>query len=420
MRRFFQLPTMMLLAASLFLVNACTTDDNPPIVISPTAQLIDEAGFLTFDSEVAVGDSIRVKLSAAQGDNPMNAVTFLQDGVQITDFGRISINGTQASSSAPLLFDDEKVSFTWEVAIAAHADGVATYTFEVSDETGSTDQVQLDITIASAPPSISFTGMGTTQTLPAGTLNEIKVTAVSNGTDLSTIAVYQDGELITAMNRIFFGDASTEFASNPLPLEGDDINGLVDKSIFIRTQSDVGSAEYTIEITNAAGQTASGAYTATVAPTGTPLDGTFTAVLLSNADGGTNILGGLDLYAGENVSVNSTNATIIDLGINGNAAATNWIQKIQGANGGTIKEPSTAQSDDPYFFDDINFKEQVLSAWDGGTGVTNNQSTNQVQVGDMFFVNADNDYFIIKCVEVSVTTTNNEDFYRFDVKQAIY
>lgn len=419
MKRFFRLPTLLLLAGSLFLINACTTDETPDFVLPPTINLNAGTDLITGDETLAAGAPIKVQITAEKGDNDMESIEFQQDGVRIADFNpRITINGTTASSAEPLLFDTEKETLTWDIEILTDATEVSTYTIIAKDDAGNTDQVSLTITIEAAEPTLSFPGSGSTFVLDPGNKNGSKVTVVTNGSPLVNISVWQDGALIEEMDRVFYDTPSNEFASNPLPLEGDDVNGLIEKDVFIRTHDFVGTVEYTIQVENAAGKTANASYFVTIEPTGTPIDLEYTAVLLSNADGGSMILGGMDLYTGTNVSVNAASANIIDLGINGNPAATNWVQKISPANGAAMKELSSAQIDAGFSYAGVTFKEQIIEGWNGGVSVT--EATNQVQVGDVFIVNVDNDYFILQCFEVNITDGNNEDNYRFDIKQALF
>ena len=406
MNRFFKLPILLLLAASLILVNACTTDDEA-FVIPPSISLGSGADFISSDATIGVGTPIRVNLIATKGDNPMNVIEFLQDGSRISDISRIEIDGAPASSNAPLLGGADADAVDWDVSIVPHADGTSTYTFSVSDAEGHSDQVSIDITIQAASPSLSFEGEGS-NVIVTTDLYEVKVTVATNGVELSTISVSQDGNLITEMDKIYYGDVMTEFAPNPLDLTGDDVNGLTEQSIFIRVQ-DMGTAEYTIEVTNTAGLTDSKSITLT---RGTPINAEYTGVLLANADG-PNPTGGMDLYTGSTVSVFSGDADVIDSGIDGNG---DWLQQIEPANGATMRELSQAQIDGGFSFVDIGFKEEIIDTWSGADDVTNPG----VGIGDVFIINKDDDYFIIQCVLIETTPSDNEDKYEFDIKQAIF
>ena len=99
----------------------------------------------------------------------------------------------------------------------------------------------------------------------------------------------------------------------------------------------------------------------------------------------------------------------------------NWIQKFRHNGNGSVKELSADQASAGFAFDDIEYKEEILDLWDNAISPANDQEpTNKVMVGDVFIISNDNDYFLIECTNVEITTTNNSDFYNFKVKQAIF
>lgn len=414
MRKNIQLVSYLFFAFSLMLFNSCSEDIGTGFAVAPSIVLNSGADLVTGNTTLASGESLKVQISATAGDNDMQFIEFRQDGVRISDINRIKIDGVTASSAAPLLSGTEVSALTWDVEIATDNQQESTYTFLVSDANGNTDFVSLDISINAASPSISFVGIGSTVETSPGAADKKLVTVESNGVNLSALAIYENGNLITDLTRIYYGDLNTNFTNNPMTIEGNDIFGFV-KDVFVR-QFTMGISEYTIEVQNIAGKTASASYFINA---GSSIDAEFTATLLSNADGGN--LGGLDLYTGANVSVNSASATIVDQGINGNPNATNWIQKFRHNGVGSIKELSQAQIDAGFSYANIQFKEDILAAWNDAIAPADDQQpTNKVQVGDVYLILNDNDYFIIECTEVVITTNDNLDYYNFNIKQAIY
>lgn len=411
MRRFFRLPNLLLFAVGIFLANACTVDEDP-FVLGPNVSFGSGVDFLDADATIGSGTAIRVNLIATKGDNPMQIVEFLENGVRIDDISRISINGTPATSNAPLLTGAEVDAIDMDISIVPHASGTSTYTFSVQDNAATSNQVSLDITIQSDPPTISFNGSGTTLSTTANTWDQKSVTADGSGSDLTFISVWQDGALITDLSRIKFGDFDTDFTENPLPLTGDDVTSLDAKAVYIKSQ-DAGTATYTIQVENAAGLTANASYDISITPTGTPIDATYTGVLLQNASG-PNPTGGMDVYTGNTVSVNSTDADVIDSGIDGNA---DWLQSIEPANGSALRKLSQAQSDAGFDFAAVTFKEEIIEAWNGGDAVVD---MGFVTMGDVFMVNKDDDYFVIECTLIESTSGDNLDKYEFDIKQAVF
>lgn len=407
---------LLFLALSIFIFNACETDPmGNDFAVAPSITLNSGTGLLTGDATLDSGDAINIQISATAGDNDMQFVEFRQDGSRIQGVSRIMINGAPASSNAPLLFGDETTSLIWDISIETDNTSPSIYSVVVSDDSGNTDAVSLAITIDASEPTIDFVGIGSTVMGMPGAADKKTVTVGSNGVDLSTLAMYENGVLITDLTKIYYGDLNTNFTANPMEINGTDVTGFV-KDIYVR-QFGMGTSTYTIEVTNVAGKMASADYSIETIVS-TPIDASFTASLLSNAVGGG--LGGLDLYTGANVSVNSADATIIDQGINANGPATNWIQKFRHNGTGSIKELSSTQITEGFDFDGITTKEQIIVAWNEAVSPVNDQEpTNKVQVGDVYIISNNADYFIIKCTTVEMTTDNNDDFYNFDVKQAL-
>lgn len=419
MKQLLRAPQLLLLALSLFIFNACQTDPigtGTGFDIPPSINLNSGTDLLTGDATLDSGAPIKLQITASSGDNDMQFVEFRQDGSRISDISRITINGAPAVSNAPLLSGDEVTSFMWDVEIMTDNSSPSTYSILVSDGSSNTDQVSLTITIDAAEPTISFVGIGSTVMGIPGAADKKTVTVMSNGVDLANLSILQNGVLITDLTTIYYGDLNTNFTANPMEITGDDVNGFV-KDIYVR-QFGMGESTYTIQVENVAGKTASADYGIETI-VGTAVDATFDMRLLSNAVGAN--LGGLDLYTGDNVSVNSADATIIDQGINGNGAATNWIQKFRHNGNGSVKELSAEQTSAGFAFDDVEYKEEILDLWDNAVSPANDQEpTNKVMVGDVFIISNDNDYFLLECTNVEVTTTNNSDFYNFKVKQAIF
>lgn len=415
MKRLFKIPSLLLFAASLLFLNACNEDiGTGSTALSPTISFNSGTDLLTGDATLAAGAPIKVQITAQAGDNDMQYVEFKQDGARIVDISRIKIDGVPASSAAPLLSDTEVSNFTWDVEITTDGSASSVYSILVSDASNNIDQVSLTITTEAVDPSISFIGEGSTVQSSPGNADKKVVTVMSNGVDLATLTILENDVVMTDLSRIYYGDLSNNFTSNPMDITGDDVAGFV-KDIYIR-QFTTGTSKYTIQVENIGNKTASASY---FINTGSAIDATITATLLSNASGPD--LGGLDLYTGTNVSVNSADATIIDLGINGNPAATNWIQKFRHNGTGSIKELSADQISAGFDFAAIQYKEQILSVWDNAVSPADDQQpTNKVQVGDVFIILNDNDYFLIQCTDVQVTTNNNEDYFNFDIKQALY
>ncbi|MFK7775695.1 MAG: hypothetical protein AB8F94_26465 [Saprospiraceae bacterium] len=115
-------------------------------------------GGLAADATLAGQSNFKVELVASKGGSPLNTLTVLEDGTEV-DAARIKF-GTDndfalASDffSNPLdLVNDEKDGFDWFVWVNSHDAGTRTYTFRVTDETGASEDLTLDISIAVGTP----------------------------------------------------------------------------------------------------------------------------------------------------------------------------------------------------------------------------------------------------------------------------
>ncbi len=409
MQRFFNVKTLFILLIGATFLTSCGVDENPiptPTATPPSVSLLTETGYISTDATIAAGESILVKIDASKGENQMNTLLIQRDGVDI-DLSEISYNGAPAAANPTLLFGDDKDAFTWDAAITAHAPGDALYTFIVTGDGDNTENaISITITVEDAMPELTVSGNGMYNAFP-GSSAGFRINGVTNEVDFATLAVLQDGELIDGDRISCNGVFAT---TNPFNLEGDDITGFTDKEITVKTTTEVGIQNYTVVVENINGTTDSADFTIV---TGTPIGAIFTGVLLENA-AGNDPTGGINLYDGETVSVNASNAHVIDLG--NNSAGTAWLERIGGDNGGTIKAISAAQIDAGMTLASLEFIEQVKTAYDEAVVLNNNES-DVVEIGDFFFANVDNDYFALEVKEKGVNTAGL-GFYRFDIVKA--
>lgn len=120
--------------------------DDPVVDVDPTLSLTSGS---EFDGAVLNGgDTISLALRGIGGTDPLNAVTFFEDGVRLEGWeDRLWINDQPASSSAPLLTGTEKDQFTWTVDILADTvEGSHELVIEVVDEAQTTASVTINYT----------------------------------------------------------------------------------------------------------------------------------------------------------------------------------------------------------------------------------------------------------------------------------
>lgn len=201
---------------------------------------------------------------------------------------------------------------------------------------------------------------------------------------------------------LLFGGAAV--AANPIVLSGSDKEGF-DSELIIKTAAK-GTKTYTLELADESGATVSTQFDLTVMVE-------YTALLVNNRDG--QQFGGLDLDDGQTVPYNSPIAEIRDKGINLGAPSNdvNWYQQILPVNGAELRVPDLTQSEN-FSYENATSRGAIVAAFDSGISKT---ESDVVAVGDLFLVKRDDNYYLLECVEINITNSDNNDYYKFDVKQ---
>lgn len=382
----------------------------------PSTSLLTETGFVSFDATVMPGESFSVRLEADQGDSPLSVLTISEGGTTV-DLSRISIDGVAASSNPIVLFNSDKVGFTKDITIVSQSgESASSYTFRVADEANnfSTETVSITTESIVAPPTILVEGSGMAMVTP-GSIFGLPVDVTNVTSPLVTIAVLQDGQYIDA-DRLWYDDITIQFPTNPAALPPSDANGFM-KTIFIRVHADAGIRTYTVEFTDEAGGTYTKDFTLETGTSVTSLNG----ILFNRA--GPAGTGGLDLDDGMSVGSGDARADIKDEGIDGSPVASNWIKRISGANGASIKHLFSNQGGlpDDFDFDNVTTSQQVASLWDNGisfidTNTNGDLISLQVETGDIFTVSANNKFYLIRVAAINETVDNNQDNYMIDIR----
>ena len=167
----------------LTLLIATGCEDDP--VVNPLAPEIlfeSGAGFVSTDTTLSGNTtSITVRVTANVGDNPLNTLTFLVEGVEVSganigDYIKsITSNGTAITPNNPMLITDaNKNGGTWDIEIALFGqtvDQTVNYGFEVADEAGERALVDLDVTLfdPGTPLNNELSGVLLNQAGPVGT-----------------------------------------------------------------------------------------------------------------------------------------------------------------------------------------------------------------------------------------------------------
>ncbi|MCG8326229.1 MAG: hypothetical protein MI974_01030 [Chitinophagales bacterium] len=167
----------------LTLLIATGCEDDP--VVDPLGPTITfESGDNLVSADVTLGTdvtTIAVRVTADVGDNPLNTLTFLVEGVEVSganigDYIKsVTSNGSAITPNNPMLITDaNKNGGTWDIEIALFGqveDQTVNYGFEVADEVGERALVDLDVTLfdPGTPLNNELSGVLLNQAGPAGT-----------------------------------------------------------------------------------------------------------------------------------------------------------------------------------------------------------------------------------------------------------
>lgn len=419
MKRLSLLSIVAFFTLSAILFTSCDdTGTNPSNANAPILDLVAGDGYVSTDVTVEPGTTVKLKINAIKGDNPIKTVRFEEDGALVSDFAtRLKINGAGASSSNILILNDaEKAAVNWEVEYTAPTtEKATTFTIKVTDDAGNSDAESVVITTKTTSEfSFKLTESAPYNwfdvTVSENSLVGVQLVGVKGQYDLSTLAVYEDGVLISDNTRLRIGDYSTNFTANPLSLEGAMTTGFT-TDVWVKSHTGQGvTKEYKFELKDANNQTLSVGFK--ISTPAAQSDVTTKTGQLLNAAGPAGT-GGLDLDTGNSVGSNDATADIKDSGIdNSLPLAQNWIQKIQPAGNYTLTK-AAAVSEFPITFDQIQYKTEITAAFNASTQIS---QSDVVNIGDVFLLHNGTTLFILKCTNINVTADNNNDYYTFDVK----
>ncbi len=268
-------------------------------------------------------------------------------------------------------------------------------------------------------PIISFSSeagfLSTDADLQAGETFFVKVNVSTGDNPLQTITLNENGAKLSTDRFTINNGAIT--SNNPFLITGTDKDGATFE-FSITPSLVVGDVTtYSFLVTDEAGETDEvSLIISIVAPPTTPLDVTYSAVVVNNADGPAGSNGGLDLDTGENVASASTEAELRDMGINlALPFDQNWLQQIEPRNGATLRMPDTGAIEN-FSFENVDSREAILGAYETASDVT---ETTMLAEGDVFIIERDDDFFLIEVAKIVVTPADNLDYYELNVKGSL-
>jgi len=242
-----------------------------------------------------------------------------------------------------------------------------------------------------------------------GTFFTVNLVASKGDSDLKVLTIQEDGVNVP-LERIAINNSPA--TSNPALLFGNAVSSF-DYLISVVAHTDLSEKTYSYVVEDVAGNKATRSLKIKSVVLGTPvtvLEGT-----LLNSAGPINT-GGLDLETGIGTGSNDPRAKIKDSGIDlGLPNATNWKQKISGANGSQLKYIVKGQNGVPesFTFSAVTFKEEIAALWSAGNAFT---ESNKINVGDVIMVLNSGKYYIFEVKQVNITSNDNSDNYVLDIK----
>lgn len=400
------------LAMTSLLTTGCSDDDPTTNKVAPSISLVSDVDIVSTDTTVAPGSTFIVRVSASAGDDLITSFTMTEDFVDLTTdrFTNLT-DATILNNPLAIVSGSYQTGFNWDIEItAADLSGLYTYEFNVGDEGGLSGSVQIDVTVANNPPTVDFadTHVYTDTTVAADAVFEISVVASTGDNVLENVTVRENGVEVDISRLTVGGVAPT---NHPIPVSIDDQDGFTWLIGITAHSSDV--ATYTVEVTDAAQESGSNAITV-LAGDVVELSGK----LLYNSSGPTGT-GGINLLTGEGTGSADASAHIKDEGVDfGLPLGNNWIQKISGVNGSTIR--TLSNSTEMFSFDAIQTKEAILALYNEGDAIVDGVSE-VVEIGDIFIVNNESNYFLLEVIDVYVETSTdpmiaNDDYYEFAIK----
>jgi hypothetical protein len=236
---------------------------------------------------------------------------------------------------------------------------------------------------------------------------KLRVLATPGSNDLKLLQVNENDSKIV-LDRLISG-----IDENPQQVIDADVDGFT-WDIEIQAQAE-GTAKYTVFVEDESGLTNGVIFY--VNDVYTPLDGEAGGLKVYNFARQNNV--SLDLHKPKVVSSNDPGGDLQDLGIDPDLPETsNWIQKIRPKNGAKLFLPA-----EDIDFDAINSKEALLAAFDGSTQLLVSEV---LETGNVYLASTPSeegittDYFVLRVDNIVITPDNNEDFYEFSLKQALF
>jgi len=361
---------------------------------------------VNLDLAFGVTDTFTYTITATEGDSPLNDIRVTEDDVDVP-FERVLWDG-QLVSNPVTLANDNKSALTIEVGVIVTGIEVGTKTYKIilrDDELRNTE-TEFTVTTAGLPPTLDFTTMMSgAVTIGVNALQSYPLTAAIGSSNLATMTVLENGVGIEDLSRVEWDGATP--AANPFAIGEGNETGFDSKTLFIRSSATEGVNDYQVIITDENGLTSTLDFTIT---TEIPKVDVAMGVLFNSA--GPAGTGGLDLDGALGTGSMSDLAEIRDLGLDAND---NWLRQIATVNNSQIRYIIAGQNgvSESFTFDGVENKEEVPALFANGQDYGNET----VLAGDVFGVERDGVFYLIRIASVNEVTADNSDNYVVDIKK---
>lgn len=431
---------VVLMAFSVILFSSGCGTDTPGgggggVVLNPIVTLNSGAGLVSFneDRDLATPSFI-VNVTGQDGDALLRDLAIRQDGTNLP-LSALNFRTGQTANNPIALTGDDANGFTYEIEITPPNPmaGATTFTFVLTDVDGEVGTTSVTVNYVVFGPDVQLIAgddrvTGDVTVTGRNPSFDLRVQSTSVGTDLFSIAVLEDGELLDAGQLTYNGGAFD--AENPLVFAiGEETGATYD--ITVRPNvSESGTRNYIVRVTDVAGQTTDVPFAVTFdVPPGTPLTFNMEGVFF-NASGSQG--GGLDLDNGTAVGFNNGAAEIEDEGVNLNAPVgqENWRAQVSATNDAILRIADLSTLGDGVTFDDIDATEDIAALYDQGSqpdgddnfpDTDGDNSTSEIVTrtlieGDVLAVRRDTRFYLVRIDAVNYVAGSNNDSYTVSIK----
>jgi hypothetical protein len=367
------------------------------------------------EKTIKPGEAFITLVTVKRGSKKLRGISIFENNT-LAEPERVKINNKLILGNPHFFMEDNNENISLRIEInSLRANNNFVYKFVVSDFGGETAEASRTISVKSDPPKLRFNGPN----LTIATINQVarfKLNGVKGSGLLKSLEVLQNNVKVDPA-RLSFGSLSP--ASNPFLLDGTDAS-VFDKDLIVQSPSQAANYTYTFILRD--DLDAAGIDSAKV------LAGIPAVELVSknlyNAARGSNF-GGIILKDGTSVGEKNVLADILDTGIDTTVTnnSLNWKRQIRAGQNTEIRRIIVGTNGIPQNFSYINIftKEQIADLFSKGVIFTQKDKEDRlisdpIQIGQIYVVKKDAEFYLIEIAGVIQTATDNEDYYRLNYK----